>query len=237
MSDWTGVRERVLALAAAPEAVEVHGAGGHDFQLAEPLTAAELAEIESLLGIELPEDYRTFLTQVGAGGAGPAHGLFPVRRWGDGAWQWIGDGADLAEPGLAAVPFPGPVDPAALEAVLADRPEEEDFEDVADFDPVYEAWDERVAELLWTPEHTAGALCLCHEGCANRVWLIVAGPERGRMWADPRADDADLYPLTDAGGAPVGFRTWYLDWLVAAESASGLAGEGRAAASRSAPAS
>jgi hypothetical protein len=224
MSDWTGVRERVLALAAVPEASQVFGARGHGFHMEDPLTAAELAEAESVLGIELPEDYRTFLVQVGAGGAGPAYGLFPIQRAGEGSWQWVGDGADLTEPGLASVPFPGPVDAAALALILADRPEEEDFEDVEDFDPVYEAWDERLAGLLWTPEHTAGAICLCHEGCANRVWLIVAGPERGRMWADPRVDDADLHPLTGIGGGPVDFRTWYLDWLGAAESACGLVG-------------
>lgn len=222
MSDWAGVRERVLALAGAPDGAKVFGANYHGFELDEPLTAADLDAVETLLGVELPEDYRTFLLDVGAGGAGPAYGVFPLRRVGERAWRWIGDGGDLTDPGRLAEPFPDPVDPAALEALAAERPEEEDFEDVDDFDPVYEAWEERMVELLHDPRRTAGAICLCHEGCARRVWLVVAGPERGRMWLDPRCDDADLCPLTDVRGVPVDFRGWYLGWLAEAESVCGV---------------
>lgn len=107
MTDWTGVRDRVLALAGTPGGAEYFGARYHGFRLEEPLTAAELADVESLLRVELPEDYRTFLLQVGAGGAGPAYGLFPLRRGGGRAWRWIGDGADLTDPSLLAEPFPG----------------------------------------------------------------------------------------------------------------------------------
>ncbi|GJF33811.1 hypothetical protein KNE206_65110 [Kitasatospora sp. NE20-6] len=216
---WAGVRERVLALAAAPDTVDVFGRSGHRFALEAPLTAEELADLESSAGVTLPEDYRAFLLQVGAGGAGPAYGLFPVRRV-QGRWRWEGDGADLADLARLAEPFPplGP-DPEEVEALLTERPEEEDFEDIEVFDTATEAWDERWDALMWAGDRTAGAVVICHLGCAYREWLVVSGPERGRMWADSRVDDIDLAPLLDERGAAVTFTRWYLGWLEQAEQA------------------
>ncbi|MGW0706020.1 SMI1/KNR4 family protein [Streptomyces sp. NPDC002643] len=223
---WAGVRQRVAALGAAPGSHEVFGALGHGWVLEEPLTEGALAELETQLGVRLPEEYRTFLTEVGAGGAGPSYGVFPARRV-DGAWRWEGDGADLTDLTLLAEPFPekGP-DPEVLAALLDACPEEEDFGDDLDaFDTAYEAWDGRLAEVLWAPERTAGAIALCHLGCAQREWLIVSGPHRGTIWSDPRVDEADLEPPLDAEGAPVTYAGWYLEWLTKAESA--VRGRGR----------
>ncbi|MGW1774062.1 SMI1/KNR4 family protein [Streptomyces sp. NPDC002104] len=217
---WNGVRGRVVALGARPGSGKVFGSHGHGWALEDPLSAAGLAELEAQAGVRLPEDYRSFLTSVGAGGAGPAYGLFPVRRV-HGRWRWEGDGADLADLSMLARPFPdhGP-DPEALGALLAVRPEEEDFEEIEDFDDAIEAWDERWGALLFAPERTAGALVISHLGCAQREWLIVSGTHRGTVWSDCRADDADLAPLLDQAGQPVTFARWYLDWLHEAELAT-----------------
>ncbi|WP_328956061.1 SMI1/KNR4 family protein [Kitasatospora purpeofusca] len=106
--DWSGVREQVLALRDAPFAGEVFGARwqgfGHDFLVEPPLSETELAEAEEELGVSLPPDYRTFLLEVGAGGAGPFYGVFPLRRDEQG-WHWL-DGkvrSDNTHPGK---PFP-----------------------------------------------------------------------------------------------------------------------------------
>jgi len=160
-------------------------------------------------------DYRRFLSEVGAGGAGPAYGVFPVRCTEAASWEWVGDGGDLTDAARMAAPFPEPVDPEALAALQADRPEEEDFADA--FDPVYEAWEQRLVELLWTAERTSGAICLCHYGCARRAWLVVSGPQRGLMWADDRCDEEDLEPMRTADGEPMTFADWYLQWLAEAE--------------------
>ncbi|MFH8382995.1 SMI1/KNR4 family protein [Kitasatospora sp. NPDC018058] len=214
---WAGVRERVGALAADPRSVVVFGSSGHRFRLDEPLTAAELAEFEARTGAELPEEYRQFLLHVGAGGAGPAHGVFPVRKV-QGRWRWEGDGADLADLSRLAEPFPrqGP-DPELVRALLAERPEEEDFEEIEEFDDAVEAWDERWVPVMFAPERTAGAVVISHLGCAARQWLILSGPERGRIWSDDRVDDEDLAPLLDVRGEPVTFTRWYLGWLEESE--------------------
>ncbi|WP_330294343.1 SMI1/KNR4 family protein [Streptomyces sp. NBC_00503] len=214
---WRGVRQRVVALGAQPSSGKVFGSLGHRWVLEDPLTDDGLAELEAQMGVRLPDDYRTFLTCVGAGGAGPAHGVFPVRRV-QGRWRWEGDGADLADLAMLARPFPdhGP-DPEALVTLLAERPEEEDFDEIEDFDDAIEAWDERWEPLMFAPERTAGAIVISHLGCAQREWLIISGTHRGTIWSDCRADDADLVPLLDQDGGAITFASWYTDWLQKAE--------------------
>ncbi|MFD5801481.1 SMI1/KNR4 family protein [Streptomyces sp. NPDC127020] len=214
---WAGIRERVVALGVQSASSEVFGSLGHRWVLEEPLTEDGLAELEEQIGVRLPEEYRTFLLHVAAGGAGPAYGLFPVRRV-QGRWRWEGDGADLADLSRLTEPFPeqGP-DPKTLEELLARRPEEEDFDEIDDFDDAIEAWDEQWDALMFAPERTAGAIVICHLGCALRLWLIINGSRGGTIWSDDRADDADLVPLLDADKKPVTFARWYTGWLERAE--------------------
>ncbi|MFE4416414.1 SMI1/KNR4 family protein [Streptomyces sp. NPDC056821] len=214
---WAGVRQRVEAAGAGPGGGKVFGALGHKWVLEDSLTRGGLAELEAQIGVQLPEEYRAFLLHVGTGGAGPAYGLFPVRRV-QGRWRWEGDGADLADLTRLAEPFPdqGP-DPKLLDDLLAQRPEEEDFDDIEDFDDAIEAWDERWDAVMFAPERTAGAIVICHLGCALREWLIISGSHRGTIWSDGRADDVDLVPLLDDNGKPVTFARWYSDWLEKAE--------------------
>ncbi|WP_042379431.1 SMI1/KNR4 family protein [Streptacidiphilus melanogenes] len=215
--DWTGVRKRILELGALPPSQKVFGALGHRWMLEDPLGEDEIAELEAQIGVRLPSEYRDFLATVAAGGAGPSYGVFPVRRV-QGRWRWEGDGADLADLSKLAEPFPdkGP-DPEVLDRLLAERPEEEDFEEIEDFDTAIESWDERWEAVMFAPERTAGAIVICHHGCAQREWLILSGSRRGTMWSDRRSDDVDLKPLVDADGNPVTFARWFTDWLDKAE--------------------
>jgi hypothetical protein len=43
--------------------------------------------------------------------------------------------------------------------------------------------------------------------------LVIAGPERGRVWYDGRADGDGIWPQTDARGKHLGFADWYETWL------------------------
>lgn len=222
MTDWARVRERVLALAGVSSSDKVFGSMGHGFALDAPLTAAEVADLEAWLGVELPEDYRSFLLHVGAGGAGPAYGVFPVRRADPGGWRWIGDAPEEVEPGMVSELFPGGADPEAAVEILAEQPIMEDFDDLADLEAAFEVWEDRLADVQYDPRFTAGALCLCDEGCGMTAWLVVTGSERGRIWRDPRSDGKDLHPVRDAGGSLLDFAGWYLGWLTTAEVACGL---------------
>lgn len=52
--------------------------GSESRPLNPPLTEEQIVEFESANGIELPEDYRLFLSIAGDGGAGPHRGLVPL---------------------------------------------------------------------------------------------------------------------------------------------------------------
>ncbi|WP_280691835.1 MULTISPECIES: SMI1/KNR4 family protein [unclassified Kitasatospora] len=88
--DWSGVRERVIAMEEAER--RARGREPSRCPTFEPvLTPAEIAEVEARFGVTLPDEYRTFLAEVGAGGPGPALHLTSLCRI-DGTWGWLWDG-------------------------------------------------------------------------------------------------------------------------------------------------
>src|SRR5262249_16829232 len=103
-SEWSDVRPRLAQLAGRDGAIEVFGARHHKWELDPPMSLDELHQVETHLHVPLPPPYRSFLVQVGRGGAGPAYGLFPLRQV-DGRWQWDGDGANLTELATLAQSF------------------------------------------------------------------------------------------------------------------------------------
>ncbi len=61
-----------------PDCVTYSGRA-HGYALAPPLDAEALRALEARIGTRLPEDYRLFLTAVGASGAGPFNGILDPR--------------------------------------------------------------------------------------------------------------------------------------------------------------
>jgi hypothetical protein len=210
-TDWSGVRDRIAALRDHPRHDQVYGSSGHHFILAQALSSTEVSELQSWLGVTLPADYRDFLTDVAAGGAGPFYGVLPVRRAADG-WEWHGDGGDLTDMTRLADAFPTVRIPDdALDELVAERPRENDFASEAELDAAFDVWDARLEALLYQPDMSVGAICLADEGGAYRDWLVVSGPARGTMWEDPRCIDQDFKPMH------VSFGDWYLAWLTDCE--------------------
>lgn len=74
------IREALAGLAAGDRGLVRFGARQHRYELAPPLTSAELTETERELGARLPDDLRLFATDVGSGGAGPGYGWIPLSR-------------------------------------------------------------------------------------------------------------------------------------------------------------
>jgi hypothetical protein len=218
--DWSGVRNTVLRLANEPGALEVFGASEHRYALEDPLSDSQVQEVESQLGVALPEDYRGFLLQVGAGGAGPSYGIFTLRRTAE-EWRWF-DGTirTAAVRELISGPFPNPLHASAdslqdaLNATHPDEyPEQYPDPDGEEAKAAKRAWGVRQAELARSLR-TTGAVPVCHHGCGFREWLVVTGAERGTMWCDPEGDGIHLYPdQTGPDSHRMSFGQFYLSWL------------------------
>ncbi len=210
MPDWHAVRRRLAALQSST--ADIFGAGAHRFELLPPLTDAQVAEAEAQWAIAFPADYRSFLLHAGAGGAGPYYGVFPLVN-DAGKWCWRGDGGDMT-----AAPHKEWVHAGRWNLdghpIWTEEPFEEDerFETESYDDAVHE-WNERFDKLYWDERWTEGGICLCHEGCALRDWLVVTGPQRGQMWWDGTADRTGLMVRKNPDGSAMTFGDWYLAWL------------------------
>jgi hypothetical protein len=58
---------------------EVFGASEHRYKMNNPIKGATVRLLEKQFGITLPSTYRSFITQVANGGAGPGYGMLPFN--------------------------------------------------------------------------------------------------------------------------------------------------------------
>jgi hypothetical protein len=157
------------------------GSEAHRYRLNRPLTESKVAAFEFRYSVSLPEDYRSFLLEVGDGGAGPFYGIFRLER--SHLPDWCDD--DLL-PGFLAGEFPH---------VQA-------WNDVGDFGPESE---ERYSD----PAHIRGSLNLSHQGCGYMVRLVLSGSQRGTLWEDGRCSDMGITPF--APGFATWYLQWLYD--------------------------
>ncbi|WP_369243621.1 SMI1/KNR4 family protein [Streptomyces sp. R41] len=161
MDRWDAevVRARIHEKAARDPRLAVHGAADHRYELGQRRTEAEVRAFEEAHGIRLPESYRSFLTEIGDGGAGPAHGLLPLldpvpEEHGD-EWASVDERRRDRIPGFLAAPF----------RFTRHVP---------------------IGRVLDSDSSLAGTLTLCEIGCATFYRLVVNGPCTGQVWShDP----------------------------------------------------
>ncbi|MEU9111069.1 SMI1/KNR4 family protein [Streptomyces sp. NPDC048483] len=156
MESWDegGVRARIREMAALDPERAAFGADTHRYQLAPALPEAEVRAFEEGHGIELPAAYRSFVTKVGNGPAGPSYGLMPLtvpRPEAGDDWAVDDEWAEDRLPGRLAEPFP-------LTEPLPGR--------------------------IGAPadELTRGTLMLAEEGCGMFIRLILNGQRAGEVW-------------------------------------------------------
>lgn len=134
--------------------------------------------------------HRSFLLQVGGGGAGPDYGLMSPSL-DNGGWHWLGIG--LAFPGqpttaaFAGRPFVAEAPQSELATVETQEPKRDAFTSDEAFRRAYAAWDARCEELFDAQE--AGAVFLSEQGCGYASLMVLTGPHRGAIWEDLRPAD------------------------------------------------
>ena len=70
--------EKLRRLRDADRAFSVFGSDSHAYRLGPPLSGAALSDCGERLGVQLPTEYRLFVSRIGHGGAGPFCGLFSL---------------------------------------------------------------------------------------------------------------------------------------------------------------
>jgi hypothetical protein len=185
---------------------DVFGASAHGFEPQAVLQETHVRNFEREYGICLPAEYRHFITQVGNGGAGPYYGVFPLgemdgleatlQKWheNDGFVGVLSESFRLAcnWNDLTGKPEDG----------LLMTDEGQYWKEFEQFEKNY-----------FSSSIVDGAIPICHEGCALRIWLVVSGPQAGYVWRDSRSEYGGLTPLQTADGAPATFSIWYKEWL------------------------
>ncbi|MER6464623.1 SMI1/KNR4 family protein [Streptomyces sp. NPDC001228] len=171
---WAGVRARVIAVKEAERRAQGHGPS--PYPTFEPvLTPVEIAEVEAQIGVELPHEYRTFLSEVGAGGPGPALSLTSLRRI-DGTWGWVWeDDEDRPWRPDSTGPFVETEDWADRQTATLRahgheptvRDEEEDY--LNDYREVFGD----SADDVWDLERMRGAIHISDNDCGMTGWLVV----------------------------------------------------------------
>jgi tetratricopeptide (TPR) repeat protein len=149
------IHAHLQLLARCDTGMQVFGADTHEYQLAPPLSEAELLELERSHGVELPADYRAFVTTLGNGGAGPFYGLAPLRT----DPPKFGAALDEHTPPSLARPFPL-TEPWRQGGEPGQPP-------IPAGTSVYD-----------------GVVELSSHGCGYFDLLIISGPRRGEVWAD-----------------------------------------------------
>ncbi len=158
----------------------ISGSECHTHLLRPPLSMEELDAWESLMQVSLPADYRTYLTKLGNGGAGPSYGLTPFHSPMEEALQKPTVFSDDAQPQFDQL--------ARQWYVYMHEDEYELYEDycrnTAEKDRLsFNDWDNRRYDFI---DRTVkqflfenGQLFIANQGCSNDVYLLLNGSHRG----------------------------------------------------------
>lgn len=184
MWNATDIHTRLAAIRAADPDFRRFGARRHRHQLGPVLTEATVSRFETQHGITLPTAYRSFLLDVGDGGAGPHYGLFPLSGYNmrdlerdEQSWA-----------GYLATPFPHT------------QPWNPDHHPPDPDQPGPPAM--MTENEYFDPRWTAGSLVIAEFGCGAFHRLVITGPALGQVWFDDRAADGGLTPEAE-------FHAWY----------------------------
>ncbi|WP_018630245.1 SMI1/KNR4 family protein [Niabella aurantiaca] len=172
---------------------EISNSGKFSFTFNKTISTDALKLFEEKNNVLLPDDYKSFLTNIGNGGPGPNYGILSFDE-------------SLIDFKLDSKPRIDIQRPFAYH-------QKWNADWISRFD-----WDDDRPELTIVNEymdvgHISGCLQISHygHGCTNL--LVVNGACSGQVWFDARADYGGIEPEQDPNGNTYSFFTWYDAWL------------------------
>lgn len=163
-----------------------------------PLGWEALGTWESRHGVVLPEPYRTFVAEVANGmneGPPDGGGLLPL---GQKPISWVSWEADCW---MSPEPFDG----------TAERVPGRPFPLEEEWQWEYDYYDHVLHSSLLHRTYQDGSVLLGADGVGEYWTLVVAGPQRGRVWW-LRDGCATPYTGSLSGQPEQGFAGWVKDW-------------------------
>jgi len=198
MKDFTEQIERIkLKLKKAKETdseFKVFGAKSHQYEIGKPVDASVVEEFELKYGVELPNCYKSFITQFGNSGskkdrsaAGPFYGIY---AFGTSLEELFHENAEL---NLRRECILDPKQSSEDWLRITEKIEEEDVSD--------EVYDQELARIY------GGVLPLGSQGCTYVHGLIITGAHKGRVV------NLDMDCHQPRFTFEANFLDWYERWL------------------------
>lgn len=159
------------------------GAYSHQYKLAAPANEEAIRKFEGQQGVQLPEEYRDFLTFIGNGGAGPYYGLYGLKALED----------DLSDSrGLRRCR-------SLEEPVIYPKMSEEEWDRIVNLES------RRKGENVYP---YTGVLPIGTQGCTLMTGLMLTGPYRGQVVYYDNDFCGPPFFVREKG-----FLSWYERWL------------------------
>ena len=157
------------------------------------LSLEKIRQFEFENHIELPLDYKRFISEIGNGGVGPGFGLKSL-------FDSIIDFKLRNRPCIC---------------LNKEFPYQEKWNEswIASFD-----WDDdypesEIVDKYMNTKHIFGCLQIGHWGHGCTFLLVVNGTEFGNIWLDNRADYSGISPVLNYENKHITFSEWYSDWI------------------------
>lgn len=178
------IRSGLKRLKKKDKKLKVFGADSHKYK-SKKVSEKKLTAFEQTLGTKLPEEFRSFLIEIGRG-AGPDFGILKLKRM----MQELAIWKKYLSEQEAAKPF--------------------DFSNT-DARELTEKKVKNEEEFYHKTLKTAnGVLPIATEGCSFYFYLVLSGEQKGKVWGI----DADGFNTMPAGlTKELSFLDWYEDWL------------------------
>jgi Leucine-rich repeat (LRR) protein len=166
---------------------------GHGYHLNPIRPKLDLNVFESANQITLPEEYRTFITQIADGGAGPYYGLLSLER-------------GIEEAKAYSTNENTPIENSFTTDFPVSKKETDKF--MAYYSKCIKNGQDDAIKYMKIPVPLTGVIFLSDYGCGWSYFLVVKGELAGTIWFH-----GDYLCPSFADGKLWNFFDWYEDWL------------------------
>lgn len=193
-SQLVSIQSKLKRLIEKDRKLTTFGADVHQYELNQTLSEDYLQKWQEKYNVQLPTDYRDFLTQIANGGVGPYYGLYSLEEAMQEAenFSYINETENIAEP--FAIDFP------------ISKTETDDF--IKYYNQCLDDGEDDEIQYFDSITPLTGAIFLAEYGCGWSYFLVVKGDLAGTVWFQGDYLSPCIYE-----NRILSFSEWYEEWL------------------------